>query len=164
VEPWNHHMARADSNKIICEIVSTLSAIVVIINILTGCHTATGTTSTFAFNVPAESVINDGSLDDPAWLKVVAGEVVQGIEGVDWVWDYATRTGPRQYGKLKRVGLPMIAECPGTHTSAIKLFTERQFLHSGQRLLEDRWGGRVLWNIEPVGPFVPGPGPDTLNL
>ena len=152
-------MVRADSNKIICEIVSTPSAIVAIINILTGCHTATGTTSTFASNVPAESVSNDGGLDDPEWVKVVAGEDVQGIEGVDWVWDYATRTGPRQYGKLKRVGLLM-----GTHDSAIRLFTERRFLHSGQRLLEDRWGGRVLWNIKPDGPFVSGPGPDTLNL
>ena len=133
-------------------------------SILTGCHTATGTTATFVSNVPAESVINDGSLDDPEWVKVVAGEVVQGTEGVDWVWDYATRTGPRQYGKLKRVGLRMTEECPGTHDSAIKLFTERQFLHSGQHLLEDCWGGRVLWNIRPDGPFVSGPGPDTLNL
>ena len=157
-------MVRADNSKIIfLEIVSTPSTSVAI-SILTGCHTAAGTTATFVSNVPAESVINDGSLDDPEWVKVVAGEVVQGTEGVDWVWDYATRTGPRQYGKLKRVGLRMTEECPGTHDSAIKLFTQRQFLHSGQRLLEDRWGGRVLWNIEPVGPFASGPGPDTLNL
>jgi hypothetical protein len=128
------------------------------------CHTAAGTTATFVSNVPAESVINDGAQDDPEWVKVVAGEIVQGAEGVEWVWDYSTRIGPRQYGKLKRVGLQITGECPGTHDSAIRLFTRRQFLHSGQRLLEDRWGGRVLWNVEPVGLFVPGPGPDTLNL
>ena len=73
------------SNKIIVEIVSNLSTVVVTVNISTGYHSATGTTSTFVSNVPAESVINDGSLDDPEWVKVVAGEVVQGIEGVDWV-------------------------------------------------------------------------------
>jgi hypothetical protein len=157
MEPSHGESERIDSNKIIVEIVSTLSTVVVTINILTGCHSATGTTSTFVSNVPAESIINDGCWDDPEWIKVVAGEVVQGIEGVDWVLDYATRTGPRQYGKLRRVGLP-------THDSAIKLFTERRFLHSGQRLLEDRWDGRVLWNIKPDGPFVSGPGPDTLNL
>ena len=56
-------------------------------------------------NVPAESVINDGAQDDPEWVKVVAGEIVQGAEGVERVWDYSTRIGPRQYGKLKRVGL-----------------------------------------------------------
>ena len=67
-------------------------------SILTGCYTATETTTTFVSDVPAESVINDGSLDDPEWVKVVAGEVVQGIEGIDWVWDYATRTGPRHTG------------------------------------------------------------------
>ena len=103
-----------------------------------------------------------------AWMilrvEVVTGEVVEGIEGVDWIWDYATRTGPRQYGKLKRVGLPMSAECPGTHDSAVKLFTERRFLHSGQRLLEDRWGGRVLWNVRPDVPFVSGLEPATLNF
>ena len=157
-------MVSADSRNIIClEIVSTPSKCVAM-NILTGYHTATGTTATFVTDVPAESVINDGSRDDPEWVKVVDGEVVEGTVGIDWVWDYATRIGPRQYGKLKRVGLRITGESPGTHDSAIRLFTQRQFLHSGQRLLEDRWGGRVLWNVEPVGPFVPGPGPETLNL
>jgi len=145
------------------EIVFTHSTFIAVC-ILTGYRTATGTTATFVSNVPVESVINDGSRDDPEWIKVVDGEVVEGTLGIDWVWDYATRTGLRQYGKLKRVGLRIAGECPGTHDSAIKLFTQRQFLHSGQRLLEDRWGGRVLWNIKPMGPFVPGPGPDTLNL
>jgi hypothetical protein len=36
-------------------------------------------------NVPVETVANDGSLDDPEWIKVIAGEAVEGIEGVDWV-------------------------------------------------------------------------------
>ena len=115
-------------------------------------------------NVPVETVANDGSLDDPEWIKVIAGEAVEGIEGVDWVWDYSSRLGPRQYGKLKRAGLPTTTECPGTHESALRLLMERRFLRSGQSLLEDRWGGRVLWNVVPDGPFVSGPGPASLNL
>jgi hypothetical protein len=111
-----------------------------------------------------ETVANDGSLDDPEWIKVIAGEAVEGIEGVDWVWDYSSRLGPRQYGKLKRAGLPTTTECPGTHESALKMLMERRFLRSGQSLLEDRWGGRVLWNAVPDGPFVSGPGPASLNL
>ena len=46
-------------------------------------------------NVPAETVANDGSLDDPERVKVIAGEAVEGVEGVDWVWDYSSRLGPR---------------------------------------------------------------------
>ena len=95
---------------------------------------------------------------------MVAGEVAEGIEGIDWVWDYTTRVGPWQYGKLKRVGLPVSTECPGTHDSALKLLMERRFLRSGQRLLEDRWDGRVIWNVKPDGPFVSRPSPTTLNL
>ena len=115
-------------------------------------------------NVPAETVANDGHLDDPVWVEVIAGETVEGTEGVDWVWNYFKRLGPRQYGKLKRAGLPTTTESPGTHESALKMLTERRFLRSGQSLLEDRWGGRVLWNVQPVGPFVSGPGPASLNL
>ena len=123
-----------------------------------------GIASTFVSNVPVETVAHDGNLDDPEWVKMIAGEVADGVEGVDWVWDYSTRIGPRQYGKLKRVGLPVTAECPGTHESAFKMLMERRFLRSGQSLLEDRWGGRVLWNNVPDGPFVSGPGPASLNL
>ena len=36
-------------------------------------------------DVPVETVANDRSLDDPEWIKVIAGEAVEGIEGVDWV-------------------------------------------------------------------------------
>jgi hypothetical protein len=115
-------------------------------------------------NVPAETVANDGHLDDPVWVEVIAGETVEGTEGVDWVWNYFKRLGPRQYGKLKRAGLPTTTESPGTHESAIKMMMERRFLRSGQSLLEDRWGGRVLWNVMPDGPFVSGPGPASLNL
>ena len=84
---------------------------------------------------------NDGSLDDPEWVQVVTSEVAESIEGVDWVWDYTTRVGPRQYGKLKSVGLPITTECPGTHDSALILLMGGRFLRPGQRLLEDRWVG-----------------------
>ena len=119
---------------------------------------------TFVANVPVETVSNDGSLDDPEWVKVTDKEVVEGTEGVDWVWDYTTRIGPRQYGKLKRVGMPVIGVSPGTHESALTLWTQNRFLRPGQRLLEDRWGGRVIWNVPLDGPFVSGPGPTGLNL
>jgi hypothetical protein len=87
-------------------------------------------------NVPAETVANDGHLDDPVWVEVIAGETVEGTEGVDWVWNYFKRLGPRQYGKLKRAGLPTTTECPGTHESALKMLMEHRFLRSGQ-------GGRI---------------------
>ena len=70
---------------------------------------------------------------------MIAGEVAEGIEGIDWVWDYSTRVGPRQDGKLKRIGLPVNSDCPGTHESALKLLVGSRFLRPGQRLLEDRW-------------------------
>jgi len=43
----------------------------------------------------AQHLMNDGSEDDPDWVKPDAGEVVVGQKGIDWVDDFSTRLGPR---------------------------------------------------------------------
>ena len=76
-------MKKMGRNKISLVRVSAPSPFVVTIDLLAGCHAEPGTTSTFVSNVPVASVAYEGSLDDPEWVKVVAGEVAEGIEGID---------------------------------------------------------------------------------
>ena len=93
-------------------------------------------------------------MDDPDWIAVSPGEIVTGVEGIDWVWNYGEKLGPRQYGKMKR-NLPMNSSWPGTRESAMQLLVGPEFLRSGQSLLQDRWGGRVIWGVEPDESYDP---------
>ena len=101
---------------------------------------------------------NDGSLDDPDWIAVKPGELVTGVEGIDWVWNYGEKLGPRQYGKMRR-NMPLSSSWPGTRESAMQLLVGPEFLRAGQSLLQDRWGGRVIWGVEPTEPYDPNTVP-----
>ena len=37
----------------------------------------------------------------------------------------------------------------------MRLLVGPEFLKSGQSLLQDRWGGRVIWGVEPAEPYDP---------
>jgi hypothetical protein len=112
------------------------------------------TSRSYVANVDVSRVANDGSLDDPEWIPAKPGEVVTGVEGVDWVWNYADRLGPRQYGKMRR-NIPTPLSQPGTRQSALQLLVGSEFLRPRHNLLEDRWGGRVIWGTQPAEPYTP---------
>ena len=93
MEPSSGATEITGRNKISLGEMSAPSPFIITINLPVDHHTDPGNTSSFVSNVPAETVINDGSLDDPEWVKVIAGEIAEGIEGT------TNRIGPRLYGK-----------------------------------------------------------------
>ncbi len=113
-------------------------------------------------DIDARTVASDGSLDNPEWVKAAAGEIVGGVKGVDWVWDYDSSRSSTAW-EIEMCGFDR--HCSMSWNSRFRLaMTGGRFLRPRQHLLEDRWGGRLIWNVKPTGLFVSGPGPMTLNL
>ena len=99
----------------------------------------------------ATQFVNSGAGDDPEWVKPDAGELVIGEEGKDWVVDYATRLGPKVFGRLVRRDRVRPSEV-GTKGSAAKIFLDLALRPGGVRVLEDSSGFRVLSLPKPDDP------------
>jgi len=99
----------------------------------------------------ATQFVNSGASDDPEWVKPDAGELVIGEEGKDWVVDYATRLGPKVFGRLVRRERVRPSEV-GTKGSAAKIFLDLALRPGGVRVLENSSGFRVLSLPKPDDP------------
>ena len=99
----------------------------------------------------ATQLVNSGAGDDPEWMRPDAGELVIGEEGKDWVVDYATRLGPKVFGRLVRRDRVRPSEV-GTKASAAKIFLDLALRPGGVRVLEDSSGFRVLSLPKPDNP------------
>ena len=135
----------------------TESAATIAKEVMSGSNIVTVPSSTLesVVGVNALDLINDGSEDDPDWVKPDVGEIFVGEKGVDWVEDFSTRLGPRTYGKLvqrDRVRPPEV----GTMKSAAKLFLELALRPGGVDVIQDRFGFRVLSRPKPDDPSAAG--------
>ena len=50
---------------------------------------------------------------------------------------------------------PVNSSLPETRESAMQLLVGSKLLRPGRHLLENRWGGRVIWGVQPSEPYDP---------